>query len=78
MESKKAIDVVTGFTGTIVSRVEYLTGCTQYCLKPRIDKEGNPRDGIYFDEQSLEIFEDKPVEVKSTRTGGPQTDYPSH
>ena len=70
--------MVTGFMGTVTSRVEYLTGCIQYCLKPRVDKDGKMIDGQYFDEQRLEVYDDGVVEVESTPTGGPQADCPSH
>lgn len=30
----EARDKITGFTGIVTSRAEYLTGCTQYGLTP--------------------------------------------
>jgi hypothetical protein len=53
----KVRDVVTGFEGIAVAKVEYLTGCTQYGIAPRIDKDGKPQDAIYVDEARLEIVD---------------------
>jgi len=75
---KKAVDLVTGFTGTVTSRVEYLNGCIQYAVKPRVDKDGKMPDSMYIDEEQLEILDEKPVKIKSVPTGGPQADCPSH
>lgn len=36
----KVIDTVTGFTGTATSRIEYMTGCTQYGVAPRVGADG--------------------------------------
>ncbi|AOF89037.1 hypothetical protein [Sinorhizobium sp. RAC02] len=47
-----AKDVITGFSGIITGRVNYITGCDQYLLSPQSDKE--PR---WFDEQRLEVNE---------------------
>ena len=33
----RAEDTVTGLKGIVIARAEYLNGCIQYCLKPRID-----------------------------------------
>ncbi len=71
----EARDTVTGFTGIITAQVHYLTGCMQFCLSPKIDKEGKIRDGAYFDHQRLE-YVGAGVPFRSSDTGGPQRDAP--
>lgn len=74
----KAKDKLTGFVGTIAGRVEYLTGCTQYCLTPPA-KEGELKDSHWFDEARLALLPEPVVEPKTVqgeRGGGPQS-YPA-
>ena len=68
-------DVVSGFRGIATGRAEYLTGCTQYCLVPKVDAEGKVRAGEWFDEQRLEKVGEG-VTTTSRDTGGPQRDAP--
>ena len=47
-------DIVTGFTGVVMSRMEFLTGCSQYGISPtKLDKDGKRVDWEYFDENRL-------------------------
>ena len=53
---RKVKDKITGFEGIAIARVEYLTGCTQYCVKPdRLDSNRKMLDGEYIDEGQLEV-----------------------
>ena len=52
-------DLVTGFSGVIIGRADYLTGCNQYLVKPRVDSEGKNIDALWLDEMSLKIDETK-------------------
>ena len=55
---KKGKDKITGFTGILTSRCEFLTGCNRYCIQPTELKDGKPIDSIYFDEDQIEILSD--------------------
>ena len=76
---QKARSIVSGFEGIINVRAEYLNGCHRYSLQPKWDKK--KRDlpsGYWFDENELEILNDKPVVThKPVKTGGPVTDSPN-
>ena len=61
-------DKITGFTGVITEISDYLTGCRQYCLQPRLDKDGVFVDAMWFDEDRLT----KGKKFKVERPGGPQ------
>ena len=74
----EAKDKVTGFKGTIIGKAEYLYGCIQYALKPKVDKEGKPVDSCWFDEGRIEII-GKGItaeEVAGEKDGGPNEDAP--
>jgi len=45
-------DDVTGFSGIVVARLEYLNGCKQYCIKPSV-KDNKMVEGEYIDENQL-------------------------
>jgi hypothetical protein len=71
---------VTGFIGIIISRMEWLNGCIQYCLKPKMKiKKGESikmPEGEYIDEQQLELIKAKKINLKIKPTEGPGMDYP--
>lgn len=49
-------DRVTGLSGVAMAKVEYLTGCTQFCVQPRgLKDDGKQHDGIYLDWQRFQI-----------------------
>ena len=76
---KTGTDVVTGFTGVIISRVEYLTGCAQYGIQPSINKDGVVPDVRYVDEGRVDITDDFIIDVASVQSdqpGGERTDHP--
>ena len=56
-----AEDKVTGFRGTVTGKCQYLTGCNQVLLIPRVDKDGKCQDGAWFDEQRIVVDEAKPI-----------------
>jgi hypothetical protein len=47
-------DLITGLKGVVTSRCDSITGCNQYYLRPRVDKDGKLVDGVWCDEHSLE------------------------
>tara|TARA_R110002126_G_scaffold110951_3_gene248693 strand:+ start:1001 stop:1255 length:255 start_codon:yes stop_codon:yes gene_type:complete len=69
---------ITGFEGIIIARSIWLTGCDQYCIKPKVDKEGKANEGLWVDEGAVVIIGPgiNSEEVKSKKPGGPQIDAP--
>lgn len=51
----KVRDRVTGFSGIAISKVIYLNGCVQYCIKPPIKDNGTMIEGEYVDSQRVEV-----------------------
>ncbi len=73
-------DKVTGLQGIVISRVEYLTGCTQYGVQPQ-SKDGLMLDSYYIDWNRLELVGHgiDPAFVSSEKDpGGPNRDCPKH
>lgn len=65
----KGRDKVTGFTGVVTGRCEYLTGCNQVLLVPAVDKDGKLPDGHWFDVQRIEVI-GHGVKVENDNTPG--------
>lgn len=57
---EKARDKITGFSGTITGKCEYLTGCSTVLLQPEVDKDGKFVDAHWFDIDRLETIDAKP------------------
>jgi len=63
---------VTGFRGIATTRVDFLNGCTQYGLQPKVDKDGKKQDSVHIDQEQLKVVKAKKVDVKKKKTGGPE------
>jgi hypothetical protein len=67
-------DVVTGFTGVIMGRTQWLNGCVRYCVQSKVLKDGAPND-FNFDEEQLELTGAARIIInKPVPTGGPRPD----
>jgi len=73
----KVRDKVTGYEGVATARVEYLNGCVQYCVKPKVGSDGKMPEPEYIDVQQLEVVSDGTT-VEPSKTGGPQRDCPRY
>jgi len=64
----QATDKMTGFSGTVIARIEYITGCVQYQIQPYGIIDGKRIEPLWFDEMRLGITE--------ADNGGPVTSMP--
>jgi hypothetical protein len=74
-------DRVSGFSGIVISRTEYLNGCQQYGIAPPTDKEGKMMDSYNIDGQQLELVDKGLNEVEPVvkkQTGGASTRIPTN
>jgi len=75
-------DIVTGFTGVILGRTEYSTGCIQYGVQAmKLTKEGVLPKWEWFDETRLQHI-NKSISFKKEKQtrkvpGGPAAQAPS-
>ena len=75
---RKAKDKITGFTGYLTGRAEYITGCNQWCLNPQVKDDGTKLDAIWLDEGRIEPLDEiiKIQTVQAELNGGPNPDAP--
>ena len=77
--------LITGFQGIVTSKMEFLNGCIQYSLAPKVGKDNKLQDEICIDSQSLRVVKkgprhkyDKEEEEEDSHisTGGPRHKLP--
>jgi len=77
MLGRKGKDKITGFSGTITGRVEYLTGCNQFLIVPGTPKpDGTLIDPVWFDEQRIELTAEPAIVLDNSKTPGPDAPPP--
>ena len=73
-------DRITGFSGIVVARVEWLNNCNRYTVQPEVLKDGKPVESQTFDEDDLRVVKGaafgRGPDVRVTKTprrytGGP-------
>ena len=73
-------DKITGIKGIAVARVEYLTGCTQYHIRPQTVKDDKMASAVTFDYTQLDIISDGVIEkfkdIDNEPPGGVHPDCP--
>ncbi|MDG4903176.1 hypothetical protein P9279_21950 [Mesorhizobium sp. WSM4962] len=70
-------DIVTGFSGVVTGRVEYITGCNQALVQPKVKEDGSAMtDSAWVDEQRLEAVAGVP-RVKLDNGATPGFDKPA-
>ncbi|KKM13316.1 hypothetical protein LCGC14_1717390 [marine sediment metagenome] len=72
----KVKDTITGFIGIAVARIEFINGCIQYQVAPKVIKGGKFPEDVYIDKGSLIVLvpKNKPKKVKKPKRrppGGP-------
>ncbi len=67
---QKVRDKITGFEGIATSKVEYINGCIQFCIRPKIDKDGKMVDGEYIDIAQIEAIEERKTKKVKPSGGG--------
>lgn len=56
-------DSITGFSGIVTGRCEYISGCNQALVAPAAKEDGTLPDSQWFDEQRLSRTDDSLVEL---------------
>jgi hypothetical protein len=67
----KVKDKVTGYTGLVIGRTDWLYGCLRYTVQSQDMKDGKPVEAMCFDEASLEVLGEPQLEKKNKDRGGP-------
>jgi hypothetical protein len=63
-------DRITGFKGIVTGYVQYLTGCNQALIVPRIDEKGAMVDSAWIDEQRLIVGDEPRVSLENGANPG--------
>lgn len=76
----KVRDNITGFTGIITARLDYMFGCVRYQVSPnKLTSDGGMIDFHYFDEPQLELIELFVIpDVERKQTGGERENPPKY
>jgi hypothetical protein len=70
----KVKDEVSGVIGIAVSRTEYLNGCIQYSIQPKLKK--GETEIVMWNIDEIQLFpvnKRKPTKKKKSNRGGPTT-----
>ena len=67
---KKCEDSITGFVGIATGYCQYLSGCNQVLLTPRVDSNGSKVESHWIDEQRLVIFPNETVVLNNGENPG--------
>jgi len=67
-------DQISGFTGVVTAKTEWLNGCVRYGVQSRELNEGIPLKSQWFDQDDLRLLPgvDQVVLTGRTPTGGPR------
>jgi hypothetical protein len=65
-----AKDIITGFTGVVTARAEYISGCHQILLAPPIDEKGSHRESHWYDEQRCNRVGEDMLTLDNDKTPG--------
>ena len=68
---------VSGATGIVVSRHDYLNGCIRYSVQGKIKEDGKIPDEFHLDENQIEEI-GPGVCLEKKNTGGPPRCNPPH
>lgn len=63
-------DKITGFQGVATGHVEYISGCHQTLLVPPVGKNGESREGVWYDDQRLQVVGKSRIELDNGTTPG--------
>ena len=67
----KVQDKVSGIIGIATSRTEYLNGCIQFAVMPKVDPKKNDIQSWNIDEGQLKVISSGLKKVPKKRDGGP-------
>jgi len=66
----KVKDSISGFSGIVIGRAEYLYGCVQILVQPEsLQEDGDPMESRWMDEQRFDVR-------SKAKAGGPQNEPP--
>jgi hypothetical protein len=69
-------DRITGFQGVAIGFVQYITGCNQVLVAPKVGADGAMKDSQWIDEQRLVVDHTLPfVEIINGTAASPMAGF---
>lgn len=68
--------LITGIKGTIIGRVQYITGCDQYCVQPKSKDGFSKPDNVWIDENAIVQCKGKQIKIDNDIVKGGVQDSP--
>jgi hypothetical protein len=65
-------DKVTGFKGIVTGKAQYLTGCKQVMVTPKVGDDGKYVDACWLDVDRVEVLGKEAIKIDVVDNGGPQ------
>jgi len=72
---QKVKDRITGFTGMVTGRCEYITGCAQLLVQPPVKADGDFVESRWLDEDRAEVLKDERFSL-TVKAPGPDKPAP--
>ena len=69
-------DKITGFVGVVTGLVDYISGCSQALLTPKIDDSGGLKEAEWFDVQRCVQVGGRIISLDNVVTPGPDREAP--
>ena len=69
-------DKITGYAGIVTGLCEYISGCNQALIVPRVGKDGKRDQGEWFDVQRLAVTSKTILRLNNNSTPGPDREAP--
>ncbi len=69
-------DKITGFQGLVTGLCQYISGCNQVLIVPKLDKQGQPAESHWFDEQRCVRVGRTMMTLENDKTPGPDKAAP--
>lgn len=70
----KVKDTISGFSGIVVAKTEWLNGCVRVTIQPLIGKDGKLPESATFDIEQLVVLKSKASSIPQKVTGGDRPD----
>lgn len=61
-------DIITGFEGIVTGKCQYITGCDQVLVQPRVKDDGSKAEGGWFDSDRCTVINAGAIDPLTVRS----------
>lgn len=69
-------DIITDFSGIATGLCDYISGCSQILITPKISESGEHREGRWIDIQRVKRIGESKIILENNETPGPDISAP--